>query len=41
MLGLSYDFGVGCDFMICCDFVDLKNMWRFLGLLRGGNYCSS
>ena len=34
-LGLAYDFGVGCDFG------DLRNLWRFLGLLRGGKYFSS
>jgi len=41
MWGLAYDCGVGCDFRICCDFGDLRNLYRFPGLLKGGKYCSS
>ena len=38
-LGIAYDCGVGCDLRTCCVFGDLRNLWRFLGLLRGGKYC--
>ena len=40
ILGLAVIW-VGCYFRICCDFGDLRNLWRFLGLLRGGKYFSS
>ena len=37
--GLAYDCGVGCDCWDLLCFGDLRNLWRFLGLLRGGKYC--
>jgi len=31
--------GLVVIFWTCCDFGDLRNLWRFLGLLRGGKHC--
>jgi len=39
MLGLACDCGVGCDCLDLLCFGDLRKLWRFIGLLRGGKYC--
>lgn len=41
VLGRAYDFGFGVILGFAMIFGDLRNMWRFLGLLRGVKYCSS